>query len=70
MPKNEGGKRIDNRSLIQEWKNKMKEGQLNAKYVTNLSDFRSLKPKEYEHLLSNRFYNDRLIKKDNLAYNF
>ena len=48
---NESGKRIDNRDLIKEWKEKMNTNNLKAKYVTNLTDFRQLKPRGYDHLL-------------------
>jgi len=36
----------------------MKIDKSNAKYVTNLSDFRSLRPNEFEHILGDQKVKD------------
>ncbi len=45
------GYRIDNRDLIEEWKQKMQAQNKKHTYVTNLTDFRALKPNQYDHML-------------------
>ena len=45
------GDRKDSRNLIQEWKDKMAQSNLKAKYVSNLSEFNDLKPNQYDHVL-------------------
>ncbi|CAF1153410.1 unnamed protein product, partial [Brachionus calyciflorus] len=45
------GDRIDNRNLINEWSDKMERLNKTHKFVWNLTDFNSLKPGQYEHVL-------------------
>ena len=53
------GERLDDKNLINEWNTYMENKQLKHKYLWNKTDFDSLKPNEYEHVLG-------LFKKINL----
>ena len=55
----ETGDRIDNRNLIQEWKNKGD----NYKFIWTRNEFDALKPKQNDHILGILFHvSSNLIK--------
>ena len=57
----EAGDRTDNRNLIQDWENKMKNEGLTYKYVWNRTDFDSLRPGQYKRILA-------LLNRDHMNY--
>lgn len=57
------GDRIDGRNLIDEWIEKMKSKNLRHKYLWNITDFKSLKPNQYDHILGKLYRNEILVGK-------
>jgi alkaline phosphatase len=49
---NKLGDRTDNRNLIHDWDEKMKQKNKKHKFVWNRSDFESLKPNQHDHILA------------------
>lgn len=48
---NKTGERVDNRNLINDWHEKMELMNKTHKFVWNISDFKNLKPNQYDHVL-------------------
>ncbi|RMZ99235.1 alkaline phosphatase-like [Brachionus plicatilis] len=48
---NKTGERVDNRNLINDWHEKMERMNKTHKFVWNISDFKNLKPNQYDHVL-------------------
>jgi hypothetical protein len=49
------GSRIDNRNLIEEWDEKMKEMNRKHKFIWNASDFRETNLNDYQQVLGFQF---------------
>ena len=46
------GERTDDRNLINEWQDQMKSKNLKHKFMWNMTDFMSLNPDQYDHVLA------------------
>ena len=55
------GDRTDGRNLINEWTEKMKSKNLDHKFLWNLTEFMSLEPYKYDHILG-------LLNYDHMEY--